>query len=106
MRTTLDKLYVEALNYNEIVELSNDVKLLKTMLNVGACYPMLVKELVVKNDGIVLGLLDFSSKLFARKDVLDISLHNVSVIDESGLQSEVTCCYITGFLYHVGTHAV
>ncbi|KAI5421310.1 hypothetical protein KIW84_044941 [Lathyrus oleraceus] len=53
---TLDKLYVETLKYNEIMELPNDAQFLKTMLNVGACYPNLMKEIVLKNDAISHGV--------------------------------------------------
>lgn len=84
-RLALDKLYVERPKYNEIVELPSDAQLLKTILNIGACYPKLMKEFVVRNDRIPHGLLNFSYNLFVEKDILDISLPNVSVIDKSGL---------------------
>ncbi|KAI5412655.1 hypothetical protein KIW84_057341 [Lathyrus oleraceus] len=119
----LDKLYVKALKHNEIMDLPSDVQLLKIMLNVGPCYPKLVKELVVKlpigfhslncdinNDGIAHGLLNFNYKLFAEKHVTDISLPNVHVIDESSfikilsLQSYAFFCCIAKLLYQVGTH--
>ncbi|CAI8589952.1 unnamed protein product [Vicia faba] len=74
-------------------------------------YPKLIKEFVVKNNGISHGFLNFSYKLFIGKDVLDICPPNVPVIDESGfgnmltLQSEAIYYRITSFLYQVGTHA-
>lgn len=35
--------YVEALKYNEIMKLLSDAQLVNTLLNVGACYPKLMK---------------------------------------------------------------
>lgn len=55
--------YVEALKYNDFTELHNDAQLLKTILNAGACYPRLMKENKLKNDGIPQRLLSFSYKL-------------------------------------------
>lgn len=86
------------------MELPSDARLLKIMFNVRAYYPKLVKKFVVKNDDIALGLLNFSCKLFVRKDVLDISPLNVPVINEYSLQLKAICYCITSFLYHVGTH--
>lgn len=59
----------------------------------------------VKKDGSALRVLSFSYKLFAGKHVPDISLYNISVIDEYGfakiisLQSEVISWCIIGCLY-------
>lgn len=103
--------YVESLKYNEIMELISDAQLLKTMLNVGSSYPKLIKEFMVKNDGIPHGLLNFSYKLFVRKDVLDICPPGALIIDEYGfgnilsLQSKAIYYCIIGFMYQVGTHA-
>lgn len=57
------------------------------MLNVRDFYSKLVKEFMVKNDNIAHGLVNFISKLFVGKDVLDISLLNFPVIDESDMKS-------------------
>lgn len=100
-----DKLYVKELKYNEIMELPSDSKLLKTVLDIGASYPLLINKCVVKNDDIPHELLNFSYKLFVGKDVLDISLPKVFIIDEYGFgnmirhQSEAIYYCITGFLY-------
>lgn len=55
------------------------------MLNDGSGYPKLVKQIVVKNDGIPHGLLNFSYKLFLEKDVLDIMVHIWAPVDEPGI---------------------
>ncbi|CAI8607776.1 unnamed protein product [Vicia faba] len=49
--------FVEALDYNVSMELYSDSQLLKIMLKAGGCYPRLLKEIEVKNDGIPHGLL-------------------------------------------------
>lgn len=95
---SLDKIYVQALKYSEIMKPLSDAQLLKMVLNVGYSYLKLVKKLVVKfpigflpsifsvkNDDISLGLLNFNYKLFVGKRVSGISLPNVLIIDESGL---------------------
>ncbi|XP_050895811.1 uncharacterized protein LOC127102486 [Lathyrus oleraceus] len=69
------------------MKLFSDVQLLKTMLNVGSGYPKLMKEFMVKNDGITHGLLNFRCKLFVGTDVIDISLPNVLIIDEFGFDN-------------------
>lgn len=74
--------YIEALKYNEIMDLLNDAQFLQTMLNDGFGYPKLMKEFMVKNDGILHRLLNFSYELFVGKYVIDISTSNVLVIDE------------------------
>lgn len=85
--------------------------LLKKVLNVASGYPKLIKEFVVNNDGITYALLNFSCTLSVGKYVLDISLPNDHVIDESGfgnklsLQSGAIFYCITSFLYQVGTYA-
>ncbi|CAI8615498.1 unnamed protein product [Vicia faba] len=76
------KHYIEEWNYNETIELLSDSQLLKTMLNVGSGYHKLIKEIMVKNNGIPHGLLNFSYKFFVGKEVLDICPPNVLVIDE------------------------
>ena len=38
-----EKHYVETMKYNEITGLHSEAQLLKTLLNVGACYPRLVR---------------------------------------------------------------
>ncbi|CAI8617553.1 unnamed protein product [Vicia faba] len=71
-RMALDKFYIEALKCNEIVELHSDTQLLKIILNVGHCYLKLMKEFVVKKDGIPHGFLNLSYIINIRKDVVDI----------------------------------
>lgn len=74
-------------------------------------YPKLMKEFVIKNDGIPHGLVKFKVEIFVGKNVLDIRPPNVPVVDESvfgnmlSLQSEAIYGCITCFLYQVGTHA-
>lgn len=57
------------------MEFSSDAQLLKIVLNVRDCYPKLMKEFMVKNDGILHGLLNFSYKMKVRKDMADIVIH-------------------------------
>lgn len=45
------------------MKLLSDVQFLKTMVNDGACYLMLMKDIESKNDGIPYGFLSFSNKL-------------------------------------------
>lgn len=63
---TVQNNFVETLEYNEFMDLHSDAILVKTMLNSRACYPMLMKDIEVNNDGIPHGLLSFSYKLFVR----------------------------------------
>lgn len=49
-------------------------------MNVGACYPKLMKEFMVKNDDIPHGLLNFSCKLFVRKNVSDIVIYICALV--------------------------
>lgn len=43
-----EELFVEALKYNDFMELHSNAQLLKTMLNVKACYPRLMEEIEVR----------------------------------------------------------
>lgn len=69
------------------------------------------KEFVGNYDGITTWLLNFNCKLIVGKDVLDISLPNIPVINNSSLgtllslQSEAIYGCIIGFWCQVGTHA-
>ena len=54
-------------------------------MSVGACFPKLMMEFVVKNDGIPHGLRIFSYKIFVGKDVSDIVYNICAPIDEFDL---------------------
>lgn len=79
------ELFVEALKYNEFIGLHTDAQLLKTMRNVGDCYPRLMKDIEVNNDSISHGLLSFSYKLFVGKDISDIMSNIYVLVDESDM---------------------
>lgn len=94
----VDKVYVKTPKYSEIMKPLSDAQSLKTMLDVGSCYPKLVKEFMVKlpidflsliygvnNDDTDRGVLNFSYKLFFGIHIVGASLPNVSVIEEYGL---------------------
>lgn len=61
------------------------VKVRKSMLNFEACYLMLMKEFMVKSDGIPHGLLNWSYMLNVGKDVADIVIHICTLVDETDL---------------------
>ncbi|CAI8603289.1 unnamed protein product [Vicia faba] len=77
--------YVDVLEYYEIMELLNDAKYLKTMLNDGYGFPKLIKEFVITNDVTSHWLLNFSYIMFRQKDVLDIVSNSCAPVDETDL---------------------
>lgn len=80
-----EELFVEALMYSEFLELHSDAQLLKTMLNAGACYSRLRKDIEVNNDDIPHRLMSFSYKLNFGKNVSD-NVSNICVpVDETNM---------------------
>lgn len=74
--------YVVALKCNEIMELLSDTRLLKTMLNDGSGYPMLMKEFMANNGGIHHGLLISFISCLLVKDIIDTVLHIYAHVNE------------------------
>lgn len=58
--------YIKELKYNASMKLHSDAHLLKTLLKAGSCYPRLLKEIEVKNDGIPHRLLSLIYKFLVR----------------------------------------